>query len=141
MIKIYTDGSCLENPGNGGWAAIINENGNTRKISGNEKNTTNNRMELMAPINALKNINSKDPIEIFTDSKYVKNGITEWINTWVLNNWKTSKKENVKNKDLWLELHKLNQSLSVKWNWVKAHAGDPLNEEVDMLAKKAANLN
>jgi len=141
MIKIYTDGSCLSNPGNGGWAAIININGEIKKISGNEKNTTNNRMELMAPINALKNINSKDPIEIFTDSKYVKNGITEWINTWVLNNWKTSKKENVKNKDLWLELHKLNQSLNVKWNWVKAHAGDPLNEEVDMLAKEAANLN
>ena len=141
MIKIYTDGSCLSNPGNGGWAAIININGEIKKISGNEKNTTNNRMELMAPINALKNINSKDPIEIFTDSKYVKNGITEWINTWVLNNWKTSKKEDVKNKDLWLELHKLNQSFSVKWNWVKAHAGDPLNEEVDMLAKKAANLN
>ena len=141
MIKIYTDGSCLSNPGNGGWAAIININGEIKKISGNEKNTTNNRMELMAPINALKNINSKDPIEIFTDSKYVKNGITEWINTWVLNNWKTSKKENVKNKDLWLELHKLNQSLNVKWNWVKSHAGDPLNEEVDMLAKKAANLN
>ena len=141
MIKIYTDGSCLSNPGNGGWAAIINMNGEIKKISGNEKNTTNNRMELMAPIKALKNINTKDPIEIFTDSKYVKNGITEWINTWVLNNWKTSKKENVKNKDLWLELHKLNQSLNVKWNWVKAHAGDPLNEEVDMLAKKAANLN
>ena len=141
MIKIYTDGSCLSNPGNGGWAAIININGEVKKISGNEKNTTNNRMELMAPINALKNINSKDPIEIFTDSKYVKNGITEWINTWILNNWKTSKKENVKNKDLWLELHKLNQSLNVKWNWVKAHAGDALNEEVDMLAKKAANLN
>ena len=141
MIKIYTDGSCMSNPGNGGWAAIINKNGKIKKISGNEKNTTNNRMELMAPIKALKNINSKDPIEIFTDSKYVKNGITEWINTWVLNNWKTSKKEDVKNKDLWLELHKLNQSLSVKWNWVKAHAGDPLNEEVDMLAKKAANLN
>ena len=141
MIKIYTDGSCLSNPGNGGWAAIININGEIKKISGNEKNTTNNRMELMAPINALKNINSKDPIEIFTDSKYVKNGITEWINTWVLNNWKTSKKEDVKNKDLWLELHKLNQSLNVKWNWVKAHAGNSLNEEVDMLAKKAANLN
>ena len=141
MIKIYTDGSCMSNPGNGGWAAIININGEIKKISGNEKNTTNNRMELMAPIKALKNINSKDPIEIFTDSKYVKNGITEWINTWVLNNWKTSKKENVKNKDLWLELHKLNQSLNVKWNWVKAHDGDPLNEEVDMMAKKAANLN
>ena len=141
MIKIYTDGSCLSNPGNGGWAAIINIGGEIKKISGNEKNTTNNRMELMAPINALKNMNSKDPIEIFTDSKYVKNGITEWINTWVINNWKTSKKEDVKNKDLWIELYKLNQSLNVKWNWVKAHAGDPLNEEVDMLAKEAANLN
>ena len=141
MIKIYTDGSCLTNPGDGGWAAIINIDGEIKKISGNEKNTTNNRMELMAPINALKYINSKDPIEIFTDSKYVKNGITEWINTWVLNNWKTSNKEDVKNKDLWIELYKLNQSLNVKWNWVKAHAGDPLNEEVDMLAKKAANLN
>ena len=141
MIKIYTDGSCLTNPGDGGWAAIINIDGEIKKISGNEKNTTNNRMELMAPINALKYINSKDQIEIFTDSKYVKNGITEWINTWVLNNWKTSNKEDVKNKDLWIELYKLNQSLNVKWNWVKAHAGDTLNEEVDMLAKEAAYLN
>ncbi len=141
MIKIYTDGSCLSNPGNGGWAAIINIDGEIKKISGNEKNTTNNRMELMAPINALKYMNSKDPIEIFTDSKYVKNGITEWINTWVLNNWKTSNKEDVKNKDLWIELYKLNQSLNVKWNWVKAHAGDTLNEEVDILAKEAAYLN
>ena len=141
MIKIYTDGSCLTNPGDGGWAAIINIDGEIKKISGNEKNTTNNRMELMAPINALKYINSKDPIEIFTDSKYVKNGITEWINTWVLNNWKTSNKEDVKNKDLWIELYKLNQSLNVKWNWVKAHAGDTLNEEVDTLAKEAAYLN
>ena len=141
MIKIYTDGSCMSNPGNGGWAAIININGEIKKISGNEKNTTNNRMELMAPINALKNINSKDLIEIFTDSKYVKNGITEWINKWVSINWKTSKKKDVKNKDLWIELYKLNQSLNVKWNWVKAHAGDTLNEEVDMLAKEAANLN
>jgi ribonuclease HI len=141
MIKIYTDGSCLTNPGDGGWAAIININGEIKKISGNEKNTTNNRMELMAPINALKYMNSKDPIEIFTDSKYVKNGITEWINTWVLNNWKTSNKEDVKNKDLWIELYKLNQSLDVKWNWIKAHAGDTLNEEVDILAKEAAYLN
>ena len=141
MIKIYTDGSCLSNPGNGGWAAIINIEGKIKKISGNERNTTNNRMELMATINALKYINSEDPIEIFTDSKYVKNGITEWINTWVLNNWKTSNKEDVKNKDLWIELYKLNQSLNVKWNWVKAHAGDTLNEEVDILAKEAAYLN
>ena len=141
MIKIYTDGSCLENPGNGGWAAIINNNGEIKKINGNEKNTTNNRMELMAPINALKNINSDEEINIFTDSQYVKLGITEWINTWVKNNWKNSKKEEVKNKDLWMELYNLDKSLNVKWNWVKAHAGDPLNEEVDLLAKKAAGLD
>ena len=141
MIEIYTDGSCLENPGNGGWAAIINDNGNTKKISGSEKNTTNNRMELMAPINALKDMDSKNEIEIYTDSQYVKLGITEWINTWMKNSWKTSKKEDVKNKDLWLKLYNLNQSLNIKWNWVKAHAGNPLNEEVDLLAKKAANLD
>ena len=141
MIKIYTDGSCLENPGNGGWAAIINDNGNVKKISGNEKDTTNNRMELMAPINALKEIGINKEIEIYTDSKYVKLGITEWINTWIKNSWKTSKKQDVKNKDLWLELHNLNQSLNIKWNWVKAHSGDPINEEVDLMAKKAANLD
>ena len=141
MIKIYTDGSCLENPGNGGWAAIINDNGNIKKISGNEKSTTNNRMELVAPINALKNIDTKDEIEIYTDSQYVKLGITEWINTWVKNNWQTSKKEKVKNKDLWLDLYNLNKSLNIKWIWVKAHAGNLINEEVDLLAKKAANLN
>jgi ribonuclease HI len=141
MIKIYTDGSCLENPGNGGWAAIINDNGNVKKISGNEKDTTNNRMELMAPINALKEIGINKEIEIYTDSQYVKLGITEWISTWIKNSWKTSKKQDVKNKDLWLELHNLNQSLNIKWNWVKAHSGDPINEEVDLMAKKAANLD
>ena len=96
MIEIYTDGSCLTNPGNGGWAAIINKDGEVKKISGSEKNTTNNRMELMAPINALKDIDPKEEIEIYTDSQYVKLGITEWINTWIKNNWKTSKKEDVK---------------------------------------------
>ena len=141
MIKIYTDGSCLENPGSGGWAAIINDNGNTKKISGSEKNTTNNRMELMAPINALKDMSPKNEIEIYTDSKYVKLGITEWINNWVKNDWKTAKKENVKNKDLWLKLYNLNQSLNIKWNWVKAHSGNPLNEEVDLMAKTAASLD
>lgn len=141
MIKIYTDGSCLNNPGNGGWAAIINDNGKISKITGNEKNTTNNKMELIAPINALKKINKGESVEIYTDSKYVKQGITEWINKWINNGWKTSKKEDVKNKDLWLELHELNNSLKIEWIWVKAHAGDPLNEEVDMLAKKAAESN
>ena len=142
MIKIYTDGSCLENPGKGGWAAIILDSDyNESSISGSESNTTNNRMELMAPINALKNVNFDDEIDIFTDSQYVKLGITEWINTWVENNWKTSKKEEVRNKDLWIELYDLNKSLKVRWHWVKAHAGDPLNEEVDLLAKKAAGLD
>ena len=87
MIEIYTDGSCLTNPGNGGWAAIINEDGKIKKISGSEKNTTNNRMELLAPINALKEMSVSSKITIFTDSQYVKLGITEWINKWIINNW------------------------------------------------------
>ena len=141
MIKIYTDGSCQTNPGNGGWAAIINEDEKIKKISGSEKNTTNNRMELLAPINALKEMSVRSEINIFTDSQYVKLGITEWINNWTINNWQTSKKEDVKNKDLWVELYNLNKSLNVKWNWVKAHAGNPMNEEVDLMAKNAANLD
>ena len=141
MIKIYTDGSCLKNPGNGGWAAIINDDGDIKRVSGSEKNTTNNRMELMAPLNALKGMDPNKEIEIYTDSQYVKLGITEWINTWLKNSWKTSKKEDVKNKDLWVELYNLNKSLNVKWNWVKAHAGNPMNEEVDLMAKKAAILD
>jgi len=141
MIKIYTDGSCLTNPGNGGWAAIIIKEGENKEISGSEKDTTNNRMELLAPINALKKMSPNEQIEIYTDSKYVKLGITEWINKWVVNNWKTSKKEDVKNKDLWNELYNLNKSLDIKWNWVKAHAGNKINEKVDLLAKKAASLN
>ena len=139
MITIYTDGSCLTNPGNGGWAAIINENNQIKKISGNEKNTTNNRMELLAPINALKEIKSGSKVKIFTDSQYVKKGITEWINMWLSNNWKTSKKEDVKNKDLWIELYNLTKSFDIEWIWVKAHDGNSLNEEVDLLAKIAAN--
>jgi ribonuclease HI len=138
MIKIYTDGSCLNNPGNGGWAAIINDNGEILKISGCEKKTTNNRMELMAPISALKKINKGKKVEIYTDSKYVKLGITEWINKWTKNNWQTSKKEDVKNKELWVELYELTKSFEISWIWIKAHAGNTLNEEVDSLAKKAA---
>ncbi|WP_428080970.1 ribonuclease HI [Candidatus Pelagibacter sp.] len=141
MIKIYTDGSCLKNPGNGGWAAIICTDNEVKKISGSEKDTTNNRMELMATINALKEVNSEDLIEIYTDSKYVKNGITDWIHNWIKNNWKTSNKEDVKNKDLWVQLYDLNSNSKIKWNWVKAHAGNPINEEVDLLAKKAASLD
>ncbi|MDC1280414.1 ribonuclease HI [Pelagibacteraceae bacterium] len=141
MIKIYTDGSCLSNPGNGGWAAIINDNNNVTKISGGEKNTTNNKMELMAPIKALQKIKKNRNVEIYTDSKYVKLGITEWIHKWIKNNWQTSKKEPVKNKELWIQLHDLTNDLEINWIWVKAHAGNTLNEEVDLLAKKAAKSN
>jgi len=141
MIKIYTDGSCLKNPGNGGWAAIINIKDEIKKISGSVKDTTNNKMELMAPIKALQEIKEPQPIEIYTDSQYVKLGITDWVHKWVKNNWLTSKKEPVKNKELWIQLYELNKSHEIKWIWVKAHAGNILNEEVDLLAKQAAELN
>ena len=141
MIKIYTDGSCLKNPGNGGWAAIININNEIKKISGSVKDTTNNKMELMAPIKALQELKGQQPIEIYTDSQYVKLGITDWIHKWIKNNWQTSKKEPVKNKELWMQLYELTKSYEIKWIWVKAHAGNTLNEEVDLLAKQAAELN
>ena len=140
MIKIYTDGSCLSNPGNGGWAAIINVDNQIKKISGSVKDTTNNKMELMAPIKALQELKEQQPIEIYTDSQYVKLGITDWIHKWIKNNWQTSKKEPVKNKELWMELYELTKSYEIKWIWVKAHAGNILNEEVDLLAKQAAGL-
>jgi ribonuclease HI len=141
MITIYTDGSCLNNPGNGGWAAIININNVVKKISGSVKDTTNNKMELMAPIKALQEINVKQPIEIYTDSQYVRLGITDWVHKWTKNNWQTSKKEPVKNKELWIQLYELTSSFDIKWIWVKAHAGNILNEEVDLLAKQAAESN
>ena len=141
MIKIYTDGSCLKNPGNGGWAAIININSVIKKISGSVKDTTNNKMELMAPIKALQEVKEQQPIEIYTDSQYVKLGITNWIHKWIKNNWQTSKKEPVKNKELWIELYELTKSYEIKWIWIKAHAGNILNEEVDLLAKQAAESN
>jgi len=141
MITIYTDGSCLNNPGNGGWAAIININNNVKKISGSVKDTTNNKMELMAPIKALQEIKEKQPIEIYTDSQYVRLGITDWVHKWMKNNWQTSKKEPVKNKELWIQLYELTGAYDIKWIWVKAHSGNLLNEEVDLLAKQAAESN
>ena len=141
MITIYTDGSCLNNPGNGGWAAIISINSDVKKISGSVKDTTNNKMELMAPIKALQEIKEKQPVEIYTDSQYVRLGITDWVHKWIKNNWQTSKKEPVKNKELWIQLYDLNKSHEIKWIWVKAHAGNILNEEVDLLAKQAAESN
>ena len=141
MIKIYTDGSCLKNPGNGGWAAIIFMNNEKIIISGRKKNTTNNQMELLAAIEALKKIPKDQEVQMYTDSKYVKMGITEWIEKWSQNNWKTSSKQKVKNIELWKELNEISKKHKIEWHWVKAHAGNLNNEEVDELAKKAANLN
>ena len=138
MIKIYTDGSCIQNPGNGGWAAIMLINNEKKSISGFKKNTTNNQMELMAAIEALKKIPIGEEVQIYTDSKYVKVGITEWIKKWSQNNWKTSSKKKVKNLELWKELSSISKKHKIKWLWIKGHAGDPINEEVDVLAKKAA---
>ena len=140
MIKIYTDGSCLENPGNGGWAAIIIDDGKKTQIKGSKKNTTNNQMELLAPIEALKKIPKGSEVQIFTDSKYVKSGITEWIHNWKKNGWKTADKQPVKNKELWEELDLLANQFEISWNWVKAHSTDQLNNEVDLIAREASNL-
>ena len=137
MIRIYTDGSCLENPGNGGWAAIINDDGNIKKISGSEKSTTNNRMELMAPIMALKKIKSSAEVTIYTDSTYVKNGITEWIKKWEKNGWKSASKKAVKNKDLWIKLDNLCKDNKVIWKWVKGHSTNKYNNLADELATQA----
>tara|TARA_B100001146_G_scaffold180601_1_gene162676 strand:+ start:542 stop:967 length:426 start_codon:yes stop_codon:yes gene_type:complete len=141
MIKIYTDGSCLGNPGSGGWAAIILINGKKITIKGSKKNTTNNQMELLAPLKALKKIPFGEKVEIFTDSKYLKLGITEWIFKWKNNGWKTSNKSKVKNLELWKELHELVENYQIKWSWVKAHSGNKINEEVDVIARNAAKLN
>ena len=140
MIKIYTDGSCIGNPGNGGWAAIIMNGENKIQIKGSKKNTTNNQMELLAPIESLKKIPKGSKVEIFTDSKYVKSGITEWIHNWKKNGWKTANKQPVKNKELWTKLDLLTNEFEIDWNWVKAHSTDKLNNEVDLIAREAANL-
>ena len=129
MIKIYTDGSCLGNPGKGGWAAIILNDGEKTELKGSKKDTTNNQMELLAPIEALKKIPKGSKVQIFTDSKYVKSGITEWIHNWKKNGWKTANKKEVSNKALWTELDLLNNEFEISWNWVKAHSTDQLNKK------------
>ena len=139
MIRIYTDGSCLGNPGNGGWAFLLKDGDKLISMSGFQKETTNNQMELTAAINALNYIyDSLDEIVIITDSNYVKNGISEWIKSWKKNNWKTANKSNVKNQHLWEKLDELNSKLSVKWEWVKAHNIDKYNNYVDELARNSA---
>ena len=136
--KIYTDGACLGNPGPGGWGAVIfDKDDKQRNISGSEKNTTNNRMELLAAIMSLKKIKTNSEVVIFTDSTYVKNGITEWMKNWKKNGWKNSGKKPVKNKDLWEKLDKLCEANSVSWKWVKGHSTNEFNNLADELATKA----
>ena len=136
--KIYTDGACSGNPGPGGWAAIIIENNEVKDmIYGNEKNTTNNKMELLAPIKAIEKFKKKSEISIMTDSNYVKDGITIWIKKWEKNGWKTASKKPVKNKDLWKKLKDLSSKHSIKWIWVKGHAHNKYNNIVDELAQGA----
>ena len=135
---IYTDGACSGNPGPGGWGAVIfNEGKKQNSISGKVRDTTNNRMELMAPIMALKKIKTSSDITIFTDSTYVKNGITEWIKKWKKNGWKNSNRKPVKNKDLWIKLNDLCQKNKVTWKWVKGHSNNKYNTIADELATQA----
>ena len=146
-IKIYTDGSCLGNPGPGGWAAIIILNSVKKELSGGEKNTTNNRMELTAAIKSLEYFKKlkeqkiiNETIKLYTDSNYVKDGISSWIYKWEKNNWKTSDKKNVKNIDLWKKLKELTKIYTVEWFWVKGHSNNPMNELADKLAKQATPI-
>ncbi len=145
-VIIYTDGGCSGNPGPGGWGVVVIFNGEARQLSGGEKNTTNNRMELTAAINALSIVkNTKEfsgiPVTLNIDSQYVKNGITVWIKNWKLKGWKTADKKPVKNQDLWIQLDELNSALNVSWNWVKGHAGIEYNEICDQLCQKEIAKN
>ena len=138
MLKIWTDGSCLGNPGPGGWAFIATNGKDVAERNGGEANTTNNRMELTAVIKALSAAKKHDEIEIHTDSQYVKNGMEKWVRQWKNNNWKNVEKKPVKNKELWQQLDELAQQKSIKWVWVKGHAGQEMNERCDELARNAA---
>ena len=138
-VTIYTDGACSGNPGKGGWGAILINAKETKYMSGSKQLTTNNQMELTATIEALKAILKPSNIALYTDSQYVKNGITSWIFNWKKNGWKTANKKPVANKDLWIELEKYVDFHSVSWFWVKGHSGDHYNEIADKLAVKAMN--
>ena len=137
MITIYTDGACSGNPGVGGWGVvIIDDNKNETFLNGGDNDTTNNKMELTAAIQALKAIEKKSAITLITDSKYVKDGIQSWIQNWKKNGWKTAAKKPVKNKELWIELNELIARHNITWEWVKGHAGNTHNEKADYLARR-----
>ena len=135
-ITIFTDGACSGNPGKGGWGAVLLYQDSEKHLSGSEKLTTNNKMELKATIEALKSLKHPCKIKLYTDSKYVKNGITEWIINWKKNGWKNASKKPVKNSELWIELDKMTNHHEVSWFWVKGHSNHRENDIADALANK-----
>jgi len=135
-VHIYTDGGCSGNPGPGGWGAVLIFGDARNQMSGGEANTTNNRMELMAAIQALEALKRPVAVDLYTDSNYLRQGITEWIDTWKANGWRTSQKKPVKNEDLWRRLDEARQRHDVTFHWVRGHAGDPENEAAHVLAQK-----
>lgn len=139
-INIYTDGACKGNPGPGGWGAVLEYGEHSKELFGGEMETTNNRMELMAAIEALAVLKEECDIVLTTDSQYVRKGITEWLVGWKRNGWKTSAKKPVKNADLWKQLDEQNARHSIEWKWVKGHSGHPGNELADQLANKGVEL-
>ena len=136
MVEIYTDGACKGNPGVGGWGAILRFGGTEKELFGGVANTTNNRMEMIAVIEALRSLSRSCDAVVFTDSSYVQKGISEWIHGWKRNGWKTSDKKPVKNADLWQTLDQLAAGHKIEWQWVKGHAGHPENERADLLANR-----
>ncbi len=140
MIDIFTDGACSGNPGPGGWGAILRMDGQEQELFGGEAQTTNNRMEMMAVIEALKALETTATARVHTDSQYVQKGISEWIHNWKRRGWKTAAKEPVKNADLWRELDQLASQHKIEWIWVKGHAGHVENERADVLARRGVEL-
>jgi ribonuclease HI len=138
LVDIYTDGACMNNPGPGGWGAILRYGGHEKEIHGGEPDTTNNRMEIMAAIQGLESLTRPSTVHMYTDSQYLRRGITEWVSGWKRNGWKTKEKKPVKNVDLWIRLDSVVQNHEVQWFWVKGHAGHPENERADQLACRGA---
>ena len=139
VVRIYTDGACKGNPGPGGWGALLQSGGHERELFGGEASTTNNRMELTAVIRALEALKRPSEVEVYTDSEYVMKGITEWLPAWKRRGWKTADRKPVKNDDLWRALDAAAQRHTVRWHWVRGHAGHPENERADALANRGVS--